>query len=62
MYILRQNGKFISQHDNDGLAIQALLMIQPKSIENAFSHAGYSVTKEKVVSLNCETQEFGDPR
>lgn len=60
MYILRRDGKFISQHDEDYEAIDALLRIQPQSTDYAFKYGGYSVTKENVISFDPLTHKPRD--
>jgi hypothetical protein len=62
MYILRRDGKFISQHEEDHEAIDALLRIQPQSSDYAFKYGGYSVTKEKVISIDPITHKARDPK
>lgn len=57
-YILRKDGKFLSRFETQEEGIQALLNIQPHHVERAKTYGGYSVTRERVLSLDPITHEF----
>lgn len=57
-YILRKDGRFLGKYETQEEGVEALLAIQPKSIEAAQTYGGYSVTRERVLSLDSITHEF----
>lgn len=62
MYILRRDGKFLSQHETQEQGIGALLAIQPQSTDYAFEYGGYSLTREMVVSIDPITHKIREPK
>lgn len=56
MFVLRKDGKYVSQHDTKSEALTNLHRIQPQSWDYATTYGGYSLKEETVVSIciNCQ--------
>jgi hypothetical protein len=52
VYVLRKDSKYISHHDTELDALQELHRIQPMSHDYAFRFGGYTLKREKVVSID----------
>jgi hypothetical protein len=52
MFVLRKDSKYVSHHDTELEALQELHRIQGMSHDYAFRFGGYTLKKEKVVSIN----------
>jgi hypothetical protein len=52
MFILRKDGKFLSQHKTESEALTELQRIQSFSFDYAFKFGGYTLKDEKVVSID----------